>query len=306
MIIMNKPVHGRYNQPLTGAFLGFISMSFFACQDAVIKLLSSDYSLFQILFIRSGVIILPLFFILLYRYGTTAFNTKKPFAHGLRVLFNFVAFLSYYFAISRLPLSQATAIAMSAPLFMTALSGPLLGEHADFKRKVILAVGFCGVILIVQPDIKNTDWTGTISVLFGAFMFAMLGIQTRKISATESTELMVFLGAMTFFCVTGISLGLGWVHWISPTIDDWVLLLGVGIISFIAQFLIVHSYQFAAVYVIAPFEYVTILWALVLGWVLFSEIPTATMLAGSLIVVICGLIIVHFEHRQGPPGKIAH
>ena len=303
---MKKPVHGRYHQPLTGAFLAFASMSFFACQDAVIKLLSSNYSLFQILFIRSGIIILPLFFILLYRYGTTAFITKKPVEHALRVLFNFVAFLSYYFAISRLPLSQATAIAMSAPLFMTALSGPLLGEHADLKRKVILGVGFCGVILIVQPSVENTDWIGTIAVLFGAFMFAMLGIQTRKISATESTELMVFLGAATFFCVTGMSLGLGWTNWVYPSIHDWTLLAGVGIISFFAQFLIVHSYQFAAVYIIAPFEYVTILWALILGWILFSEIPTGTMLAGSLIVVICGLIIVHFEHRQGPPGKIAH
>jgi drug/metabolite transporter (DMT)-like permease len=303
---MTPPTLGRYNKPLTGAFLAFLSMSLFSWQDALIKFLSSDYSLFQILFIRSGIVVVPLFAILIIRYGKSAFHTKKTVDHAIRVLFNFIAFLSYYYAISRLPLSQATAIALSAPLFMTALSGPLLGEPADLRRKIILSVGFIGVILVVQPDIENTDWIGTMSVLFGAFMFAMLGIQTRKISATESTELMVFFGGITFFIVTGISLFMGWMPWHAPNPREWLLLLGVGTISLFAQLLIVHSYKFAAVYVIAPFEYVTILWALLLGWLMFAEIPTSLMLFGCLIIIICGLVIVHLEHRKEPPGKIAH
>ncbi len=85
-----------------------------------------------------------------------------------------------------------------------------------------------------------------------------------------------------------------------------MLLFGVGLISLVAQLRIVHSYQFAAVYVIAPFEYVTILWAILLGWLFFSEIPTAIMLSGCAVVIACGLVIVHLEHRVEPPGKIAH
>ena len=134
-------------------------------------------------------------------------------------------------------------------------------------------------------------------------MFAMLGIQTRKMSATEPTELMVFFGALTFLIVTGIFMVF---QWRPPTSGDFMLLFGVGVISLFAQFLIVHSYQFAAVYVIAPFEYVTILWALALGWFLFAEVPTVMMLAGSAAIIACGLIIVKLEHRQDPPGKIAH
>ena len=94
--------------------------------------------------------------------------------------------------------------------------------------------------------------------------------------------------------------------WQRPPLDDFVLLLSVGVVSLFAQFLIVHSYQFAAVYVIAPFEYVTILWALGLGWFFFQEQPTLMMLGGCGIIILCGLAIVHLEHRLEPPGKIAH
>ena len=303
---MPQTIHGRYNKPVTGAMLGFASMSFFSCQDALIKLLSSGYPLFQILFLRSAIIILPLLIFILIRYGKSGFASHRKRDHALRVLFNFIAFFSYYYAISRLPLSQTTAIALSAPLFMTALSGPLLGEPADLKRKLILVAGFLGVVLVVQPNIQTTDWIGTGAALFGALMFALLGIQTRKMSATEPTELMVFFGGIAFFIVTGLFLASGWAEWVQPAGKDWILLFGVGLITLIAQSLIVHSYQFAAVYVIAPFEYVTILWALLFGWLLFSELPTAMMLGGSAIIIICGMIIVQMERRQLPPGKIAH
>lgn len=278
-------------------------MTLFAWQDALIKLLSADYSLFQILFIRSGIIVVPLLFILLVRYGRTALMTARPVDHMLRVFFNFTAFLSYYFAISRLELGQATAIALSAPLFMTALSGPLLGETADLKRKLVIGAGFAGVVLVVQPNPGVTDWLGTAAALFGAFMFSMLAVQTRKMSATEPTELMVFYGGLTFLCVTGMIMPL---QWIAPGPGDWVLLIAVGVVSLFAQLLIVHSYQFAAVYIIAPFEYITILWALLLGWWLFAEIPGILMLAGAMVVILCGLVVIHLEHREAPPGKIAH
>ena len=301
---MSPLLHGRYNQPLTGALLGFMSMSLFSIQDALIKNLAEDYSLFQILFIRSGVIMIPLLCMLWFRYGARAFHTSRKLDHAIRVAFNFSAFMSYYFAISRLELGQATAIALSAPLFMTALSGPLLGEPADIRRKIILCIGFFGVLLVIQPDTGQTDWLRTGAALLGALLFALLGIQTRKMSATEPTELMVFFGALTFFCVTAIIMLFG--GWRTPSNEDLALLLGVGVVSLFAQFLIVHSYQFAAVYVIAPFEYVTILWALGLGWFFFSEQPTLIMLGGCSIIILCGLAIVHLEHRVAPPGKIAH
>ncbi|MXZ80672.1 MAG: DMT family transporter [Gammaproteobacteria bacterium] len=300
---MTLPVHGRHHQPLTGALLALCSMSLFSWQDALIKLLAEDYSLFQILFIRSGVIVLPLFCILYLRDGFRSFRTARVPDHAKRVTFNLLAFLSFYFSITRLELGQATALVLSAPLIMTALSGPLLGERASVKQAIIILIGFAGVVLVIQPISGAVDWVGTAAALCGAFMFAMLGIQTRSMSATEATDLMVFFAGLTFFCLTGLIM-LG--NWVMPVGQDWLLLLGVGVISLFAQLCIVHAYRFAPVYILAPFEYVTILWALVLGWLMFAEIPTALMLAGAGIIIACGLAIVHIEHRIAPPGKIAH
>ena len=287
--------HGRDHRPLTGALLALLAMSFFSWQDALIKFLASDYSLFQILFIRSGVIVLPLFCILYFRHGIQAFHTTQPFDHAKRVVFNLVAFLCFYYSITRLELAQATAIALSAPLILSALSGPLLGERVEPKFLMTIVAGFIGVILVIQPGADTIDWIGTCSALIGALSFALLSIQTRKMAGTERTDLMVFYAGLTFFCLMGIIVI--W-HWTQPTGQEWLILCGVGLVSLIAQLCIVQSFQFAPAYFIAPFEYVAILWALILGWLIFAEIPTSLMLLGAGLIVVSGLMIVRIERRN--------
>ena len=166
--------HGRFHQPLTGALFALVAISFFAVQDVLIKALSGEFSLFQILFIRSVVVTATVFLILYFRKGLAGFATSRKKDHAYRVFYNFTAFVSYYFAVTRLPLAEATAIGLSTPLFMTLLSGPLLGEPADMKRKCILVLGFIGVFIVIQPDFNETDWLGVFAAILGAFMFAML------------------------------------------------------------------------------------------------------------------------------------
>ncbi|MDH3694819.1 MAG: DMT family transporter [Gammaproteobacteria bacterium] len=286
---MTTQKHGRELKPLLGAGLAFVAMSFFSIQDAMVKWLATDYILFQLLFVRSVVAVPLLLFILRFRYGQRALHTSRPQDHAIRATINFAAFLSYYFAITRMPLADVTAIALSAPLFMTALSGPLLGEPADLPRKLALLAGFIGVLVIVQPTADNIDWLGVAAALIGAMLFALLGIQTRRMASSESSELMVFYSASAFLVITGIIM-LG--TWKMPIATDFVLMFVLGLVSVTAQFCIVHSFRYAQVYVIAPFEYVTILWAIFLGWLLFSDLPTSIMLAGAAIVVGCGLYIV--------------
>ncbi|MEM7207998.1 MAG: DMT family transporter [Pseudomonadota bacterium] len=290
----NPVLHGRYNRPMVGAALAFVSMSFFSIQDAYIKWLAQDFWLIQLLFFRSLVIVAVTATYLGVRYGRRGFATARTKDHALRTFFNFSAFLSYYFAVTRMPLADATAIALSAPLIMTALSGPILGEPADLPRKMALLTGFVGVLIVIQPTAESVDWIGVGAALLGALLFALLALQTRRMSATESSELMVFYAAAAFLIVTGAML---LYRWDSATPMQYLMMLGLGVITLFAQYSIVSSYQFAAVYVIAPFEYVTILWALVLGWFVFGDLPTATMLLGAGLVVICGLAIVFLERR---------
>ncbi len=274
--------------------LTLLAMSLFSCQDALVKYLAEEFSLLQILFVRSVVVILPLSCLLYFKYGTQAFHTNRIFDHVKRVLFNILAFLSFYYSLTRIELAQATAIAMSAPLITTALSGPLLGERANVLQKVIVAAGFAGVMLVIQPFSGSFDLIGTVAVLFGALMFSLLVIQTRIMTRTESTELMVFFAASTIFCVSGPFMP---ILWVSPSGWDWTLLLTVGCVTMFAQLSIVHAYRFAPVYVLAPFEYITIPWALLLGWLIFTEIPTLMMLIGTAIIIACGITIIEVERR---------
>ncbi|MEM7293397.1 MAG: DMT family transporter, partial [Pseudomonadota bacterium] len=250
--------HGRYNKPMVGATLAFVSMSLFSMQDALIKWLSTDFWLIQLLFFRSLVIVAATFTYLSWRHGKQGFHTKRPGAHAVRTFLNFTAFISYYIAVTRMPLADATAIALSAPLIMTALSGPLLGEPADLPRKMVLLTGFVGVLIVIQPTGENIDWVGVACALLGATLFALLALQTRRMSATESSELMVFYAAAAFLLVTGLML---FYRWDPPNAQELLILLGLGVVTLFAQYTIVSAYQFAAVYVLAPFEYVTILWA---------------------------------------------
>ena len=179
-------------------------MSLFSIQDALIKWVTSDYWLIQVLFVRSIIIVVFTGSFIYLRKGKKGFYTDLPGGHLLRTLFNFLAFYSYYNAVILLPLANATSIAMAAPLFMTALAGPLLGEHVGIKRNMIMLIGFIGVLVIVQPTAEDLNLAGSLYALTGALMFALLGIQSRKMSKTEASELVVFYAAFGFLLVTGI------------------------------------------------------------------------------------------------------
>ena len=247
------------------------------------------------MFVRSATIIFPLFCFLYFRSGFSSFRTERKQDHLVRTVYNFTAFLAYYFAVTRLTLAEATAISLSAPLFVTLLSGPLLGEPASWERKSILVIGFIGVLIVIQPEFGNTDWLGVAAAVLGAFLFAMLAIQTRKMSATEDTEQMVFFSASAFFVVTSISL---FFVWETPQPLDLVIMIGLGVVAFCAQFCVIHAYQFATVYTLAPLDYIVILWALILGWFVFNDFPSTIMLIGCVVIVVSGLWLVYVERQE--------
>ena len=264
-------------------------------QDAFVKWLTTDYWLIQLLFIRSIVIVISAGSFIAVTQGRGGFKTSRPWDHLLRTLFNFFAFVSYYLAVTQMPLANATSIALTAPLFMTALSGPLLGEPVGLKRHLILMVGFVGVLVVIQPTADDLNLQGTIYALLGAFLFAMLAIQTRKMSKHESSELMVFYAALAFLPVTGTFMLF---YWETPDPTSLAFMLLLGVITLFAQYAIVQSVQYARVHVIAPFEYITVLWAILIGWFVFSEPPTFAMLSGASLIVAAGMGIIWYERIE--------
>jgi len=295
-------IHGRYNRPSIAIAYCLISMTLFSIQDAFVKWLATDYWLIQLLFIRSIVIVISAGLFIAIRHGRDGFKTSQPGEHLLRTVFNFFAFVSYYLAVTQLPLANVTSIALTAPLIMTALSGPLLHEPIGIKRYSILVLGFAGVLVVIQPTADDLNLQATIYALLGAFLFAMLAIQTRKMSKHENSELMVFYAALGFLPVTGI---LMLFYWEAPDPTSLAFMLLLGVITLFAQYAIVQSVQYARVHVIAPFEYITVIWAILIGWFIFSEPPTFTMMSGASLIIAAGLGIIWYEKidnsRRTPP-----
>jgi drug/metabolite transporter (DMT)-like permease len=284
--------HGRSNRPAVAIGLCLISMTLFTLQDSFIKWLATDYWLIQLLFVRSVIVVIGSGAYISLSQGRKGFVTHRPGAHAIRTTFNFVAFVAYYMAVTQLPLANATCIALTAPLFMTALAGPLLGEPVGIKRQMMLSMGFIGVLFVIQPTANDLNIEGSLYAITGAFMFSLLAIQTRKMSKSENSELMVFYAAFSFMIVTGIAMLF---YWETPDPFSLGLMIVLGIITLFAQYTITHAYQFARVHIIAPFEYITVVWAILIGWIVFNEPPQSSMLYGAILIVSAGVAISWYE-----------
>lgn len=294
--------HGRHNKPAIAIALCLISMTLFSVQDAFIKWLASDYWLVQLLFVRSSVIVIATGSYIFFKQGRNGFITHRPLDHLYRTIFNFIAFFTYYMAVTQMPLANATAIGLTAPLFMTLLAGPLLGEHVGWRRILILLVGFIGVLIVIQPTALDLNISGSLYALTGAFFFAMLAIQTRKMGKDESSELMIFYAALAFLIITG---GFMIFHWQSPDLNVLLSMILLGCITVFAQYTSTHAYQYARVHVIAPFEYITVIWAILIGWFIFGEHPSTTMYAGGILIVLSGVGISWYEKIENKRATTA-
>ena len=198
------------NRYWLGAIFALLSALLFSTQDSLIKWLSDGYTLLQLLLIRSALSVPLLILAVRTRHGWQGLTTTKPVAHILRAFVNLIAFLSYYFAISRMPLVDAVSIVASYPLFLTLLSGLMLAEYPNGRQILAVITGFIGVIFIVQPGGSEVDWLGAGAALFGCLMFAVLAIQTRRMSVSESTELMLLTGAVLILLVSALAAPFLW------------------------------------------------------------------------------------------------
>ena len=292
---MTGPQARPDNRYWRGALFTLLACLLFSTQDALIKWLSDDYTLLQLLLIRSALSVPLMVLAVRARHGWQGLTTTKPAAHILRAFFNLIAFLSYYFAISRMPLVDAVSIVASYPIFLTLLSGLVLAEHPNGRQILAIIAGFIGVIFIVQPGGSEVDWLGAGAALFGCLMFAALAIQTRRMSVSESTELMLLTGSALILLVSALAAPF---LWIQPSANEFALMLLLGLIGLGGQYFLTNGFKYAPVYIVGALEYSTLGWAAFYGWVIFHDLPTATVIAGALLVVGSGLVVLVSE-----PGK---
>jgi len=192
-----------------------------------------------------------------------------------------------------MPLADVFGIAFSAPIFVTAFSVPLLGERVGIRRWSAVVVGFLGVLVMVRPDsglFASASWIA----LFATVLYALGQIFVRDLTRTETTICIVFYVTLTTTVVSATAMPFVWV---TPSPGDAALLAAVGILGGLAQLAFTRAFRLAPAAVVSPFDYTGLLYAGVIGYAVWGDVPTLTFLVGAAIVMASGLYILHRETR---------
>jgi len=297
-------------------------MTAITVNDMLIKLLSGDYPLHQMIFLRSVIGIVFSLALVQLEGGFNILRTDKPLLHLLRGLLLVVSNLSFFTALAVLPLADTTALFFVAPLFITLLSIPLLGERVGIRRISAVLVGFAGVLVMQQPWSSEGLGTGERLVLLlpvlAAFTYALCQIMARRLGATAKASALAVYIQGTFIL---ISLGF-WIiagdgryaegtdnaslqfllrPWRRPDVDDGLLFLALGVLSGVIGYSISQAYRLAQPATVAPFEYVAMPLAVLWGWLIWDYLPSAQILVGIILIMGAGLYVFLRERQRGRP-----
>ena len=287
-------------------------IALFSVQDLILKLLSGDYPLSQALVFRS-ITAAPLMFLLVHFDGGLKTLTTPGMARMIgRGFVVFAPYTLYYLALAALPIATVVALFFAAPLCITALSVPMLGEKVGRPRWIAVIIGFGGVILMARPGTDLFDWAAFLAVA-AALAYAVAMITARQLGRTETASAMAFWGNAVFLlCATILSLIFGGgqyegaTHkslafltraWVTPTPHDLMLMCACGVIAAIALTLLTQAYRLGEASIVASFEYTAMIWGVIYGWIFFSDWPTNVGWLGISIITGAGLFVLWRERR---------
>ena len=291
-------------QPFLGISLKIASALAFTLMSAGVKLVGERYPVGEIVFFRSAFALVPLLLWLSWRGRLLdAVRTNDLKGHGLRGIISTCGMFAGFVALSYLPLSDAVAIGYASPLITVVLAALLLKETVRAYRWTAVVVGFAGVLIMLMPHLNLSALAqgggagvGALFALFAACCSAGATIQIRRLTATERTGAIVFYFSLMTTVLGLATLVLGWRM---PDLADAALLVTIGVLGGIGQILLTQSYRYADTSLIAPFEYTTMLWAVLIGWFLFAQLPQAAVVAGGIIVAAAGIFVLWRERRLG-------
>ena len=275
------------------------SVFIFAVANAIGKWLLATYPVNEVIFFRCAFALLPCTVLVMTHGGLSALRTNRVREHALRSASQFLSMVCIFTAFRMMPLADAVAIQFASPLFLTVLSIFILGERVGIHRWSAVLVGFAGVMIMVRPGPGLLE-SGALFALGNAIISASVTIAMRRMSITESsTTLVAYQGLFTAF----LSLCLLPFGWVTPSWFDALLLAALGITSGVGQFCWTQAFRFAPAAVAAPFSYMSMVWALGFGFVIWGEVPTVALLGGGAVVAASGLYILYREtvrRRQAP------
>jgi drug/metabolite transporter (DMT)-like permease len=290
--------------------LKVMSALLFAVMSALVRFLGEQYPVGQIVFFRSAFAILPLVMIYAWRHElAAAVRTARPLGHVGRGVTGIGAMFCNFAALARLPIVDATAISFVAPLITVALSAIILNEQVRIFRWSAVIIGFLGVLVMLGPHLNLPSVAGPAGTMAGlafaitgAFCSAGSVIQTRRLTESETTSSIVF-----YFSLICAFAGLAtWpLGWLVPTWLELLALVTIGLCGGIAHILLTESYRLAPASVVAPYDYTSMIWAFLLGYLFFGELPSVFVFVGAAIIAGAGLLVLWRERQLGVKRKRA-
>jgi S-adenosylmethionine uptake transporter len=268
-----------------GVVLYLAGIAMFAVNDALGKWLVADYGVGQLMLLRTigaGAVLAPLVLSL----RVKLIDPRRPGLQVLRVLCAAADTFAFYYATRYMPLADVMTFYMATPLIITALSAPLLGEKVERFRWIAVLVGFVGVLIALRPSPQMLSWAAPIA-LFGAIAYALSQTITRDLRGIHWVPLVLWQ-----FVGTGLvgAATIPWA-WTTPSLFDLGLMFLVGVVAMICIICVVRALGFARVAVLAPLQYTGLLWAAILGWLIWRDVPTLPIVIGNAIIIGSGLYV---------------
>lgn len=313
---MNGTAHNRAGLGIAFVLAGVCAISI---NDMLIKQLSGGYPLHQIVFVRSFIGLMVLMAVVRFEGGWRILATDQPWVHVLRGGLIVVANMSFFVALSALPLADATALFFAAPLFITVLSIPLLGERVGPVRLTAVAIGFIGVLIMQRPWESSGSLEASRLVLllpvFAALTYALTQLLTRRLGArAKASALAVYIqGAFVvvsagFYIVAGDgrylnadagpSMTFLLRAWVWPEPQDWPVMLGLGVNGGFIGYCLSQAYRLADAATVAPFEYIGLPLAVFWGLAIFGDLPDWEVWIGIALILASGLFVYLRERTR--------
>jgi drug/metabolite transporter (DMT)-like permease len=284
---------------LAGIGLMLLSIFMFSFGDAMGKFMVATYSVGQLLLLRACAALLVLL-PTMWKQRAEFTCLERPWLQLLRVTLSTLEVAAFFLATVYLPLADVITYYLACPIFVTALSGIVLGERIGWRRWTAILIGFCGVLIALRPSAQTVSWPAMIA-LGGSTSFAVLMLITRSLRATPDIVLASSQFAGTFL-LGAIMSPFGWV---APNAGSLVLFAAAGIISVAALLCVNRSLKLAPASVVVPYQYSMIVWAVIFGLVVFGDVPSWQTIIGATIIIGAGLYIFLREQKLGREEPMA-
>lgn len=300
---MPELIDRPFARPLRGILSKLASVLVFIVMQSMIKATAAHVPAGEAVFFRSACAV-PVIVTWLAWQGqlATGLRAKQPLGHVWRGLVGTIAMGMGFAGLGYLPLPEVTAISYASPLMVVILAAMFLGEEVRIFRISAVALGLAGVLVVLSPRLSigvsagSREAFGAMVVLGSAMFAALAQVFVRKLVVIESTSAIVFYFSLTATILSLATIPFGWV-W--PLPSEFALLIGCGLLGGVGQILLTASYRDADASLVAPFDYASMIFSLAIGFFVFGEVPSLTMLSGAALVMTAGILIIWRERQLG-------